>query len=84
MIITIIVILIVVFIVVNQKQKDGKDLSSFEKEVKNIGDKIVDGVSNVITVNVSKCPNCGAGVKSDTQKNCEYCGSKIPRERKFK
>lgn len=84
MLITIIVILIVVFILVQEKQKEGKPISKLEKDIKDVGDKIIDGVKNFTTTNVSKCPNCGASVTSDTQKNCEYCGSKIPREKKFK
>jgi rRNA maturation endonuclease Nob1 len=76
--ITIIAIILIVIVMMV------KDFISTRINVKNTFNTIIDGVKDVTTTAVSKCPSCGANVKNDSQKYCEYCGSLLPRENRFK
>ena len=53
------------------------------KDLKSAGKDISEGINNLTSTPVEKCPNCGANISDTHQKKCQYCGGVLPRKSRF-
>ena len=91
-ILPIVVVLVAIFIIITtiatatkefNKNTSDHVIQDAGQELKKAGQSIVDGISELVTTPVSKCPNCGATTTEVNQKKCPYCGGVLPRKSRF-